>query len=198
MQPRPSILLCLAHGNEAIEVVTFQSLLRRAGFEVISASVEGNGDLVLHSSDAIPLHAEHPLSHVVDKDYDVLLLPGGRKSCQTYLQSPLLMEALKHCKATNRYIAGMSDIPAQIFDNSELFDGANMTCIPSLAQTLSQSQWQERRVVWDPRYHLLTGQGPMCATDMSLKIIEIFKDKPCAHAITHDLGLPVGIYNFQE
>lgn len=194
----PSVLMCIAHGSEAIEVVTFLSLLRRAGISLTVASVDANSALEVSSSDNILLQADEPLCNVADGAFDLLLLPGGTNQNQTFTGSSLLIESIRQFNVTGRYVAAMSNLPSALLDSIDLFSGANMTCLPRLATELAHAQWQERRVVWDPRYNLLTGQGPLCATDMALKIIELLKDKDCAHAITHDLALPIGIYNFQE
>ncbi|MBT0728083.1 DJ-1/PfpI family protein [Rosenbergiella australiborealis] len=194
----PSVLLCLAHGNDAIEITTFLSLLPRAGITVTTASVEGNGELDILSAEGLSFRAESPLCHAVDQAFDLLLLLGGETSCQTYADSDLLIESLAQFNATQRYVAVMSHAVPRLIDKIDRYQGANVTCLAHQSELLLQTQWQERRIVCDPRYLLLTGQGPLCATDMALKIIETLKSKEEAHRITHDLALPIGIYNYQE
>ncbi|MBT0724772.1 DJ-1 family protein [Rosenbergiella sp. S61] len=198
MSAMPSVLLCLAHGNDAIEITTFLSLLPRAGITVTVASVEGDGALTIQSAEGLTFQADIPLCQAVDKASDLLLLLGGKESCDTYARSDLVVESMAQFTATQRYVAAMSHVVPGLIDKSERYQGANVTCLPQQSSLLQHTQWQERRVVVDPRYLLLTGQGPLCATDMALKIIELLKCKQDAHAITHDLALPIGIYNYQE
>lgn len=194
----PSVLLCLAHGNDAIEITTFLALLPRAGISVTVASVEGDGALTIQSAEGLPFSAQLPLSQAVDKDYELLLLVGGEQSCRTYAQSDLVVESIAQFTSTRRYVAAMSHAVPGIIDSIAGFRGANVTCLPQHKEYLAHTQWQERRVVNDPRYLLLSGQGPLCATDMALKIVELLINKEAAHALTHDLAIPVGIYNYQE
>lgn len=198
MSATPSVLLCLAHGNDAIEITTFLSLLPRAGIHITVASVEGDSALTLRSAEGLTFQADVPLCQAVDKSHDLLLLIGGKESCATYAGSDLVIESIAQFTASQRYVAAMSHVVPGLIDKVDRYRGANVTCLPQQSALLQHTQWQERRVVVDPRYHLLSGQGPLCATDMSLKIIELLKGKEDAHAITHDLALPIGIYNYQE
>lgn len=198
MPHSPSVLICLANGNEAIEVVTFISLLTRAGIKVTLASAQMDGALEISGTEGIPLHADVALAKVVDSECDLLLLPGGSEGCRQFAASLLIEEAIRHYRATGRYVAAMSEVPAQLLSRLPEFQGANLTCLPALADQLPKQQWQERRVVWDARFNLITGQGPLCATDLSLKIIELLKNSASAHAVTPPLALPIGIYNYQD
>ncbi|SEQ74655.1 4-methyl-5(b-hydroxyethyl)-thiazole monophosphate biosynthesis [Rosenbergiella nectarea] len=198
MSATPSVLLCLAHGNDAIEITTFLSLLPRAGIHITVASVEGDSALTLRSAEGLTFQADVPLCQAVDTAHDLLLLIGGKESCETYAGSDLVIESIAQFTASQGYVAAMSHVVPGLIDKVDRYRGANVTCLPQQSALLQHTQWQERRVVVDPRYHLLSGQGPLCATDMSLKIIELLKGKEDAHAITHDLALPIGIYNYQE
>jgi len=198
MPTTPSILVCLAHGNDAIEITTFLTLLPRAGIDITLASVEGDGALRIDSPEGLSFTAQCPLSQAVDKPHDLLLLVGGEESCLTYASSDLLLESITQFAATGRYVAAMSHVVPMLIDNIERFQGANVTCLMRQANSLRHLNWQERRVVNDPRYLLLTGQGPLCAIDMALKIIELLLNKEQAHQLTADLALPIGIYNYQE
>ncbi|WKX27382.1 DJ-1/PfpI family protein [Tatumella ptyseos] len=198
MSAMPSVLLCLAHGNDAIEITTFLSLLPRAGIHITVASVEGDSALTLRSAEGLTFQADIPLCQAVDQAHDILLLLGGKESCKTYSESDLIIESIRQFSASQRYVAAMSHIVPGLIDKLDAYRGANVTCLAQQKTLLHQTQWQERRVVVDPRYYLLSGQGPLCATDMSLKIIELLKGKADAHAITHDLAIPIGIYNHQE
>ncbi len=69
------VLCLLGPGFEEIEVTAPIDLLRRAGAEVIMASVPG--DLHLKGRCGITLHADAALAEVVQQEFDLLLIPGG-------------------------------------------------------------------------------------------------------------------------
>ena len=69
------VLCLLAPGFEEIEAVTPIDLLRRAGAEVVVASL--NGETLVTGRSKLALQADAALVDVADKDFDLLLLPGG-------------------------------------------------------------------------------------------------------------------------
>lgn len=79
MSAMPSVLLCLAHGNDAIEITTFLSLLPRAGIHITVASVEGDSALTLRSAEGLTFQADIPLCQAVDQAHDILLYLGAKR-----------------------------------------------------------------------------------------------------------------------
>lgn len=69
------VLCLLGPGFEEIEVTAPIDLLRRAGAEVVMASVPG--DLHLTGRCGITLHADAALADVLNQEFDLLLIPGG-------------------------------------------------------------------------------------------------------------------------
>ncbi|HEY5743849.1 MAG TPA: DJ-1/PfpI family protein, partial [Terrimicrobiaceae bacterium] len=69
------VLCLLAPGFEEIETVTPIDLLRRAGAEVVVASV--NGDRLLQGRSQLTLQADASLADVANEEFDLLLVPGG-------------------------------------------------------------------------------------------------------------------------
>lgn len=69
------VLCLLVPGFEEIEAVTPIDLLRRAGAEVVIASV--NGEKQVAGRCYILLEAEAALEEVMEEAFDLLLIPGG-------------------------------------------------------------------------------------------------------------------------
>lgn len=69
------VLCLLISGFEEIEAVTPIDLLRRAGAEVVIASL--TGEKLVAGRCYMLLEAEAPLEEVVDESFDLLLIPGG-------------------------------------------------------------------------------------------------------------------------
>jgi protein deglycase len=72
---RKRVLCLLGPGFEEIEVTAPIDLLRRAGAEVVMASVPGDPHLTGRCG--ITLHADAALADVVNQEFDLLLIPGG-------------------------------------------------------------------------------------------------------------------------
>jgi 4-methyl-5(b-hydroxyethyl)-thiazole monophosphate biosynthesis len=69
------VLCLLAPGFEEIETVTPIDLLRRAGAEVVVASLNGEPSVTGRSQ--LTLQADAALADVADEEFDILLVPGG-------------------------------------------------------------------------------------------------------------------------
>lgn len=191
-------LVCLAPGSEETEAVTTIDLLVRAGIKVTTASVASDGDLTITCSRGVRLLADAPLVEVADGEFDVIVLPGGLGGAQCFRDSPLLVETIRQFHLSGRIVAAICAAAGTVLVPHDLFPGANMTGFPGLKETIPPEQWQERRVVWDSRFNLVTSQGPGTAIDFALKIIDLLVGTEKAHEVASQMVLAAGIYNYYQ
>ncbi|EKY3197075.1 protein deglycase YajL [Cronobacter turicensis] len=193
-----SALVCLAPGTEETEAVTTIDLLVRGGISVTTASVAGDGNLTITCSRGVRLLADAPLVEVADGDFDVIVLPGGLKGAEAFRDSPLLVETVRQFHLSGRIVAAICAAAGTVLVPHELFPLGNMTGFPALKETIPDDQWQDKRVVWDPRVNLLTSQGPGTAIDFALKIIDLLVGREKAHDVAGQLVLAAGIYSYRD
>ena len=193
-----SALICLAPGSEEMEAVTTIDLLVRGGISVTTASVAGDGNLTITCSRGVNLLADAPLVEVADGDFDIIILPGGIKGAECFRDSPLLVETVRQFHNSGRIVAAICAAAAIVLVPHELFPIGNMTGFPALKDQIPEGQWQDKRVVWDPRVNLLTSQGPGTSIDFGLKIIDLLVGREKAYEIASQLVMAAGIYNFYE
>lgn len=193
-----SALICLAPGSEEMEAVTTIDLLVRGGIAVTTASVASDGERVITCSRGVKLLADAPLVEVADGDYDVIVLPGGLKGVECMRDNPLLVETVRQFHLSGRIVAAICAAASTVLVPHEIFPIGNMTGFPGLKETIPEEQWQDKRVVWDPRVNLLTSQGPGTAIDFGLKIIDLLVGREKAHDVASQLVMAAGIYNYYE
>ncbi|MGL4036259.1 protein deglycase YajL [Kosakonia cowanii] len=193
-----SALICLAPGSEEMEAVTTIDLLVRGGIAVTTASVASDGERVITCSRGVKLLADAPLVEVADGDYDVIVLPGGLKGAECMRDNPLLVETVRQFHLYGRIVAAICAAAGTVLVPHEIFPIGNMTGFPGLKETIPEEQWQDKRVVWDPRVNLLTSQGPGTAIDFGLKIIDLLVGREKAHDVASQLVMAAGIYNYYE
>ncbi|EKY1984634.1 protein deglycase YajL [Cronobacter sakazakii] len=193
-----SALVCLAPGTEETEAVTTIDLLVRGGINVTTASVASDGNLTITCSRGVRLLADAPLVEVADGDFDVIVLPGGLKGAEAFRDSPLLVETVRQFHLSGRIVAAICAAAGTVLVPHELFPIGNMTGFPALKETIPDDQWQDKRVVWDPRVSLLTSQGPGTAIDFALKIIDLLVGREKAHEVAGQLVLAAGIYSYRD
>ncbi|MDT3411084.1 protein deglycase YajL [Kosakonia cowanii] len=193
-----SALICLAPGSEEMEAVTTIDLLVRGGIAVTTASVASDGERVITCSRGVKLLADAPLVEVADGDYDVIVLPGGLQGAECMRDNPLLVETVRQFHLSGRIVAAICAAAGTVLVPHEIFPIGNMTGFPGLKETIPEEQWQDKRVVWDPRVNLLTSQGPGTAIDFGLKIIDLLVGREKAHDVASHLVMAAGIYNYYE
>ncbi|MCI0195818.1 protein deglycase YajL [Cronobacter sakazakii] len=193
-----SALVCLAPGTEETEAVTTIDLLVRGGINVTTASVASDGNLTITCSRGVRLLADAPLVEVADGDFDVIVLPGGLKGAEAFRDSPLLVETVRQFHLSGRIVAAICAAAGTVLVPHELFPIGNMTGFPALKETIPDDQWQDKRVVWDPRVNLLTSQGPGTAIDFALKIIDLLVGREKAHEVAGQLVLAAGICSYRD
>lgn len=191
-------LVCLAPGSEEMEAVTTIDLLVRGGIEVTTASVASSGDLIITCSRGVKLVADAPLVEVADGDFDVIVLPGGLKGAECFRDSPLLVETVRQFHLSGRIVATICAAAGTVLVPYKIFPIGNMTGYPGLKETIPDDQWQDKRVVWDPRVNLLTSQGPGTAIDFGLKIIDLLVGREKAHEVSQQLVMAAGIYSYRD
>lgn len=191
-------LVCLAPGTEETEAVTTIDLLVRAGISVTTASVASDGNLTIVCSRGVKLLADAPLVEVADGEFDVIVLPGGLKGTECFRDSPMLVETVRQFHLSGRIVAAICAAAGTVLVPHELFPIANMTGFPGLKETIPEAQWQDKRIVWDPRVNLLTSQGPGTAIDFALKIIDLLVSREKAHEVSQQLVMAAGIYSYRD
>ncbi|WP_025710644.1 protein deglycase YajL [Klebsiella sp. 10982] len=193
-----SALICLAPGSEETEAVTTIDLLVRGGVKVTTASVASDGSLTIVCSRGVKLLADAPLVEVADGDFDIIVLPGGIKGAECFRDSPLLVETVRQFHLSGRIVAAICAAPATVLVPHQLFPIGNMTGFPALKEHIPAEQWQDKRVVWDPRVNLLTSQGPGTSIDFALKMIDLLVGREKAYEVASQLVMAAGIYNYYE
>ncbi len=191
-------LVCLAPGTEEMEAVTTIDLLVRGGIKVTTASVASSGELAVTCSRGVKLLADAPLVEVADGEFDIIVLPGGLKGAECFRDSPLLVETVRQFHLSGRIVAAICAAAGTVLVPHGIFPIGNMTGYPGLKETIPEDQWQDKRVVWDPRVNLLTSQGPGTAIDFALKMIDLLVGREKAHEVSQQLVMAAGIYSYRD
>ena len=185
-----SALICLAPGSEETEAVTTIDLLVRGGVKVTTASVASDGSLTIVCSRGVKLLADAPLVEVADGDFDIIVLPGGIKGAECFRDSTLLVETVRQFHLSGRIVAAICAAPIAI--------PLILVVVAMLKEHIPAEQWQDKRVVWDPRVNLLTSQGPGTSIDFALKMIDLLVGREKAYEVASQLVMAAGIYNYYE
>jgi len=178
------VLLPLATGFEEIEAITIADILRRAGVEVVLASLEG---IHVTGAHGIRIVADALLSDVHADTFDMIALPGGLPGAFHLAESPLVQSMLQDFDAKGKAIAAICAAPyalkcAGVLKNS-------YTCYPSFETKIDHAGYErEPNVVRDA--NITTSKGPSTSMLFALSLVEQLCGPAKVKALKEDLLLP--------
>ena len=159
-------LLLLAIGFEEIEAISIADVLRRAGVEVVLASLD---ELLVRGAHNIAIKADILLAEVDESIFDVVILPGGLPGAYTLAQSPLVQKTLQYFDAQKKMIGAICAAPLALKTAGVLKNA--YTCYPSFETQIEHQGYQkEPKVVCDG--NITTSQGPATSILFALKLVE--------------------------
>lgn len=170
------VLCLLFSGFEEIETVVPVDLLRRAGVEVVVASL--TGDKLVTGRCQITVQADATLADVADQAFDLFLIPGGPGIKAVRADGRAAKLARQYADA-GKPVAAICAAPTVLHD-AGLLAGKRFTSHAGVLPELPASQVQER-VVEDG--HLITSRGAATAVDFGLALVR----RLCGEAAAKDV-----------
>jgi protein deglycase len=170
-----SVLVPLAQGCEELEAVTIIDLLRRAGIEVVTAGLDAEPVRASRGTVLIP---DTALTEVAERDFDMIVLPGGLPGADHLDRDPRLRMLLQRTAAAGRYVAAICAAP-KVLASAGLLEHRKATSFPGALDKsdVPGMDYRDESVVQDGK--IITSRGPGTAMDFALALIEnlVGKDK---------------------
>lgn len=178
-----SVLVPLAQGCEELEAVTVIDLMVRAGIEVTSAGLDNQP---VRASRGVTIIPDTDLDTALQKEYDMIVLPGGLPGADNLAADPRIIQRLQAMSATNRYTAAVCAAP-KVLSQAGLLKGKQATSYPGAlnAEELDGVDYRDDAVVVDG--YIVTSRGPGTVMDFTLSLIALLVGKDKADEV--DAGL---------
>ncbi|MCP5051259.1 MAG: DJ-1 family protein [bacterium] len=161
------VLVPIADGCEELEAVAIIDVLKRAGADVVVASVDR---LQVTASRGVKLVADGLIGECVDDRFDLIALPGGMPGAEHLRDSVELVELLKRQRREDKLYAAICAAPVVALQPHGLLEGRKATCHPGRHDVLVNAEAAHNRLVVDG--NLTTSQGPGTAVEFALKLVE--------------------------
>jgi 4-methyl-5(b-hydroxyethyl)-thiazole monophosphate biosynthesis len=163
-----TVLVPIADGSEEIEAVCIIDVLRRAGADVTVASVD---ERQITASRGVRIVADCTIEACRDRDFDLIVLPGGIPGAEHLRDSAPLMELLRRHQAGGGFYGAICAAPAVVLSHHGLLQGRRATGHPAFIDQLSDGRPTAERVVVDGK--CVTSQGPGTAIEFALTLVSL-------------------------
>lgn len=167
----------LANGHEEVEALTVVDLLRRAGLDIATVSIQDTKTVT--SSHNVTYEADLLFSDVEGTMADLVVLPGGIPGTPNLRAYEPLMQMLREHHEAGKYVAAICAAPSVLAEIG-ILDGKKGTSYPGFGTKIEQ--YVEAPVVVDG--NVITGRGLGAAIDFSLALIELLADEQKAKEIS--------------
>jgi len=178
-----SVLIPLAQGCEELEAVTIIDLLRRAGFQVITAGLNAEP---IKASRGTMLIADEIIDNVLQHSFDMIVLPGGLPGADNLNENQHIHSLLKDMNAQGKWIAAICAAP-KVLASAGFLEGKRATSFPGSLENYSipGMVYSTEDVVVDG--NIVTSRGPGTAMDFALKLIELLAGSDTRKAVEKPL-----------
>lgn len=160
-------IVFLANGFEETEALVPADLLRRAGVEVVLASI--NDSRLVTGSHDINVTADELMSDLDCSESDLLMLPGGPGYKNLYA-CDILKDILRKANDDKKIITAICAAPMVIGDMG-LLNGEAATCFPGYESYLKGADVQNSKAVVSSN-RFVTGRSAAAAIEFGLAQIE--------------------------
>lgn len=162
------VLVPIAQGSEELEAVTIIDILRRAGIDV---TVAGLGEGPITASRGTKILPDATLDEVLDRDFDMIVLPGGLPGADHLDNDPRIHELLQRLNAAGKFVCAICAAP-KVLAHAGLLDGKQATSYPGFLDNLDRPGVRSTGRAVERDGNIITSRGPGTALDFALALIE--------------------------
>ncbi len=172
------VLVPLADGFEEIEAITIIDVLRRAGIEVATLSIDNS--LNVTGSHNITVVANASLNEIEAVNADAIILPGGMPGASNLDGCTELKTLICDMHTRNKLLGAICAAPL-VLGKMGLLKGMHATCYPGFEKYLEGAYLSKAKVVSDGK--IITAMGAGAALEFALKIVDLLSGEEVAKTL---------------
>lgn len=179
------VLVPFAQGVEEIELVAVVDILRRAGIEVVAASVEGAR---VRGRSNIAIVADALLGDVYREEWDMVVLPGGLPNAHTLRDDDRVKAVVTRLRDQRRTVAAICAAPTALAAFG-VVERRRVTSYPAMREELAalapNAVYVDEAVVEDDI--LVTSRGAGTAVEFALRLVTRLCGKAKSEAVRQSI-----------
>jgi 4-methyl-5(b-hydroxyethyl)-thiazole monophosphate biosynthesis len=167
------IVVPLATGFEEIEAVTVIDVLRRAGIEVVIASLDSLGslgDAPVIGAHSIVISSSITIDALDENELDGIVLPGGMPGASNLRDHPKVIKLIQDLAQNDKLVGAICAAPI-VLEKAGVIKDKQVTCFPGFENELASANVQQTDCVIDG--NIITAQGPSFSLTFALNIVEM-------------------------
>ena len=181
------VYLFLADGFEEVEAITPLDMLRRAGAEVVSVSI--NNTKSVTGAHNITVIADETIENVDAADADMIVLPGGYPGYENLANCKKVIDIIDFCDKNDRIIAAICGAPAAVLGANGYLKDKRATCYPSMTDELNCKRLHSGAVCVDKNY--ITSKSAGTAMSFAIVLVEQLLGQNAANNLKKSIVLDV-------
>jgi len=162
------IAVLLANGFEEIEALGTIDILRRAKFECVAVSIDGD---TACSSRQLVVKADQYLNDEI-KNFDMLVLPGGMPGAKHLKENDKVIELVRYFHQHNKYIAAICAAPIVLHEAGIIKD-KKVTSYPDpeYINLFEPANYLTEAVVVNQ--NIVTSRGPATTFEFAYTLVDL-------------------------
>ncbi|RME83979.1 MAG: DJ-1/PfpI family protein [Zetaproteobacteria bacterium] len=178
-------LVPFSEGVEELEMISVVDLLRRAGVEVTTATLDG---APAKGRSGIVIQPDAALDDVLHQDWDAVVLPGGLPNAFTLRDDPRIENLLRRQVAEGRVAAAICAAPAALARAGVLANKCATSypaCREDVLREDATVKYLDEPVVVDGL--VVTSRGPGTAIPFALALIRLLVGENRAEEVAREI-----------
>ncbi len=173
------VAVFMATGFEEMELTIVVDILRRAEIEVLTVSLNNDGQAVCGSR-GIKMLPDITIADFNTSDFDMIVLPGGLEGTQNLAQNDQVLEAIRVMHQQEKMIAAICAAPV-VLVKAGIAAARKLTSHPAAADHMLGVSYQEDRVVVDK--NIITSRAAGTTFEFAYRLIEQLLSKAAAEEV---------------
>ena len=164
--------ILMADGCEEIEGLTAVDILRRAGLEIVTISMNKTDSVT--GSHNITFQTDAIFEQVNLDEFDAIILPGGMPGTVKLGEHAGVTKAIQAFASAGKLVAAICAAPT-LLGAAGILQGKRAVCHPGFEDKLTGAQVSFEPVMTDG--NIITSRGMGTAIEFALAIVQYLKDE---------------------
>jgi 4-methyl-5(b-hydroxyethyl)-thiazole monophosphate biosynthesis len=176
-------ILVLSNNIEDGEALTTRALLRRAGLDVVTITYEKKLDIV--TAFGLNVKADYFGTDIQQKDYDFVVIPGGRYVSQVVDQDTHIKALVKSFHDQKKCVAAICAGP-RFLGQAGILDGIHFTAFTGSEKDMPKGIYHpEKKSIRD--HHIITARGAGAVYEFVYEIVSYLMSEEKAKALLNQI-----------